>query len=376
MADKIKKFIECLIPVTACNLHCHYCYVIQNNYRNNEIPTFKYSPEHVAKALSKKRMGGVCLINICGAGETLLSKELPDVVKALLKEGHYINITTNGTLTERFEEFIKFPKELLSKLHFSFSLHYIELKNRNLLDVFFNNVNSVRNAGASILVQFNMCDEYVPYLEDIKKICIKHIGTLPQIALTRDEQSSKIKIYSKLTQKEYLKLGDPFDSPLYKFTNKNFMVKQKHYCYAGAWSFSLNLITGEVRRCYFEKMSQNWFEDIDKPISLNPVGHNCGSPYCINSSHFMALGTIPEIECPTYSELRNRQLPNGMFWQTQQMSDFLNTKLYFNNKRYLDDKKNNFIENIFSIRSESSQCLKNRHRVMTILGLKFKFKIN
>lgn len=376
MTDKIKRFIECLIPVTACNLHCHYCYVIQNNYRNNEIPKFKYSPEYIAKALSKKRMGGVCLINICGAGETLMAKELPDVVKALLKEGHYINITTNGTITKKIEEFIKFPKDLLSKLHFSFSLHYLELKNNNLLDVFFNNIKAVKEAGASILVQFNMCDEYVPYLEDIKSLCIKNIGASPQIALTRDEQSQEIKIFSKLSQEEYIKLGDSFNSPLYKFTNKNFMVKQNHFCYAGDWSFRLNLVTGEVKRCYFEPDTQNWFEHIDKPIYLNAIGHKCQLPYCINSSHFMSLGVIPDIKCSTYGELRNRQMQDGTFWQSEQMSAFLKTKLCNNNKRYIDDKKNNFIENIFSIRSESSQCLKNRHRVMTILGLKFKFKIN
>ena len=54
--DKIKRFIECIVPVTACNLRCHYCYVIQNDYRTNKIPKFEYSPEYIAKALSKKRL--------------------------------------------------------------------------------------------------------------------------------------------------------------------------------------------------------------------------------------------------------------------------------------------------------------------------------
>lgn len=135
--DKIKRFIECIVPVTACNLRCHYCYVIQNDYRTNKIPKFEYSPEYIAKALSKKRLGGTCLFNICGAGETLLPEEVVKVAYQLLNAGHYVNITTNGTITERFEEISSFPKEFCERLTFSFSFHYLELRDRNLLDVFF-----------------------------------------------------------------------------------------------------------------------------------------------------------------------------------------------------------------------------------------------
>ena len=92
---KIKRFIECLLPVTACNLKCEYCYVIQENRRSGKIPKLKYSPQHMAKALSKERLGGVCYISICGAGETLLPRYIVEIVYELLKEGHYVNITNN-----------------------------------------------------------------------------------------------------------------------------------------------------------------------------------------------------------------------------------------------------------------------------------------
>ena len=39
--EKIKRFIECLIPVTACNLRCSYCYVIQRNRNSGEMPNLK-----------------------------------------------------------------------------------------------------------------------------------------------------------------------------------------------------------------------------------------------------------------------------------------------------------------------------------------------
>lgn len=56
----IKRFFECLIPVTVCNLKCSYCYVIQRNYRNMRLAELKYTPEHIGKCLTKERLGGEC----------------------------------------------------------------------------------------------------------------------------------------------------------------------------------------------------------------------------------------------------------------------------------------------------------------------------
>ena len=127
MADKIKRFFECLIPVTACNLKCGYCYVIQRDNRKMEIPKLKYSPEKIGKGLTQERLGGVCYFSICGAGETLLPNYTVEIVKELLRNGHYVNITTNGTLTKRFDESLQLPNEHLKRLHFAFSFHYNEL---------------------------------------------------------------------------------------------------------------------------------------------------------------------------------------------------------------------------------------------------------
>ena len=104
--DKITKFIECLLPVTACNLKCSYCYIIQEGRRKQETFKLSHSPEFIAKALSKKRLGGICYISICGAGETLIPEDSTKLIKAILEEGHYVNVTTNGTLEHRFDEII------------------------------------------------------------------------------------------------------------------------------------------------------------------------------------------------------------------------------------------------------------------------------
>jgi len=186
--DKIKRFFECLIPVTVCNLKCSYCYVIQRNNRKNQIAKLKYTPEQIGAALNPERLGGICYFSICGAGEPTLQPELDQIVFNILKHGHYVNITTNGTITKNLKKIIETNKEYINNIHFAFSYHYLELEKLNLLDTFFKNVQMVRDVGASILVQINMCDDYVPYLDKIKKLCIDRTGAMPQIAATRKEE--------------------------------------------------------------------------------------------------------------------------------------------------------------------------------------------
>ena len=138
--EKIAKFFECLIPVTCCNLKCEYCYVHQQQRQLGMMPTFKYSPKQIAAAFDKERMGGACYISICGSGETLLVKEVVDIVAELVKAGHYVNITNNGTVTRELERLISSVDSFLRDRVLSFSLHYLELKKLGLLSVFAANV--------------------------------------------------------------------------------------------------------------------------------------------------------------------------------------------------------------------------------------------
>lgn len=335
MSAKIKRFIECLVPVTACNLKCEYCYVIQENRRKNEMPKFKYSPETIAEGLSKERLGGNCYISICGAGETLLPKEVLQIARLLLQEGHYINITTNGTITQRFKELESFPKEHFSRLHFAFSLHYIELVERNLLETFIENVKFVRDLGCSFVVQINLCDAYVPHWDTIRELCVEHFGAPPQVAATRLE-GDDMTLYTEFSTQEYYGIGKKMNSPLFDFTMKNFKVKRKEFCYAGDWTFLLNLCTGIMSKCYNRQGEQDVFADISKPINFEAIGTGCSCQYCINSSHFMSLGVIPQIETPTYASLRNRSEAG---WYSPVMEDALSSKLVENNKEYSPLKK-------------------------------------
>ena len=170
--SKIKRFIDCYVPTETCNLRCHYCYIAQKRKFNNKIASFNYSSDYIRKALSVERLGGICLFNICAGGETLISDEVIDVIKELLEEGHYITIVTNGTLTKKFKMIAEFPKELLKRLIFKFSFHYLELIRLNLLDTFFENVILMKNSGASITVEITPSDELEPYIDEIKEISI------------------------------------------------------------------------------------------------------------------------------------------------------------------------------------------------------------
>lgn len=334
--EKIKRFFECLLPVTVCNLECEYCYVIQSERRHMKLAELKYTPEHIARALRRERVGGTCLISICGAGETLAQKEAVDITAALLKEGHYVNITTNGTLSSRFDALIEACGKDIGKLHISFSMHYLELKKRGWMDLFFDNIQKMRRAGASILLQINPCDSYVPYIEEIKQISKEKLGAYPQAALTRTETERPFRIYTNGTEEEYLANGRRFQSPLFEFTAKNFNVKRKEFCYAGEWSGVLDLGTGILKKCYAESSGTNIFDNVDAPITFSPVGRDCKSEYCVNSSHFMSLGVIPSIKTPSYSQLRNRPEAG---WQTPQMENFLNSRLYESNRQYSSKEK-------------------------------------
>ena len=350
--EPIKCFIECLIPITACNIKCHYCYVAQRMNRSMKKAELKYPPEVMAYALRKDRLGGAAYISICGAGETLLQKEMPEIVFALLKEGHYINITTNGTISAAFKRIAELiPSELLKRINFSFSYHYIELKRTNQLQRFFDNIKYVKELGCSFVVQLNLCDEYVEHFDEIKRICLDNVGALPQLAATRDEINlhKDIRLFTKKSKEEYMQLGESFDSPLFRFTMKNFMVKRKEFCYAGQWAYVLNLSTGIMKPCYASQIRQNVFENPETPIRLTAIGCHCRSPFCMNSSHFMSMGVIPSVSTPSYGELRNRECQDGTTWYNDVMKDVLYKKISDVRSQEIDTSKmrKQYIRDVF-----------------------------
>ena len=330
--EKIAKFFECLIPVTCCNLKCEYCYVHQQQRQLGMMPTFKYSPKQIAAAFDKERMGGACYISICGSGETLLVKEVVDIVAELVKAGHYVNITNNGTVTRELERLISSVDSFLrDRVLLSFSLHYLELKKLGLLSVFAANVKKVHEAGFSIYVKLNLCESYFPVIEEIKSYCSFHFGALPQVAVTRKESAFGFRLYTDASNEEYIKIGEGFRSPRFKIELDSFNRKQTKFCYAGVWSYKADLANGWIKPCYCNGKKIDIFSDITSPLPQHPVGHKCKHRYCVNANIFYPLGVIPGVcDDLSFSDVHDR--PEAM-WLQPRMKSFLSGKLFEANPR-------------------------------------------
>lgn len=353
--DKLSRFIDVAIPVQTCNLRCPYCYIAQKGLFLEALPYFTHNAEEIGEAMSQEKLGGICFLNLCGGGETLLPPEMTDIIYELLKQGHYIAVVTNGTVTKRFEDIAKFPPEFLERLLFKFSYHYLEFRRLNLLDCFWNNVRRMRDAGASVSVELTPHDELIPYIEEMKQDCIAHAGAVCHVTVARNVQEGGVPILTEHTRKEYEDIWGSFDSEMFRFKLSTFNVKRKEFCYAGCWSAVLNLGTGIMRQCYCGGVIGNIFSN--KPIRWRPVGSNCTDPHCINSHAWLTIGNIPELkDAPGYDEMRDRTAADGSTWLTPRMRDFVSQKLYDNNECF-DEKVRRKIDRAGRIRMRIDQVL-------------------
>lgn len=357
--DKLKRYIDIYVPVEACTLRCHYCYITHHRLFANKLPKFKHSPELFRKALSKKRLGGTCLLNFCGGGETLLPPELPQYIRAVLEEGHYVSIVTNATIDRAFDEISKFPKDLLERTFFKFSYHYIQLKERKLFDKFFNNIRKVRDAGASFTLEATPSDELIPYIQEMQDLAIKEIGAVCHVTVARDEHDmSKLNILTQMSREEYKKTWSVFNSSLFNYKFSIFGEPRNEFCHAGDWTLSLDMNSGILGQCYKSIYNQNIYDNINKPLKFKAIGCHCLQPHCFNGHSWIALGTIPKLNAPTYADLRNRICKDGSEWLQPKVKTLFSQKLYENNEEYSSLKKI-LINAEMSIRESANKALRN-----------------
>lgn len=331
--DKIKRFIDCYIPTETCNLRCHYCYIAQNRKFNNKILKLKESYDNIKKAFSKERLGGTCLINLCAGGETLISDDVLPLVKILIENGHYVMIVTNGTITKRFQEISKWTDEIKSHLFIKFSFHYLELLRLNILENYFENINLMKRNKVSFTVEITPSDELIPYIDEVKKICMEKLGALCHVTIARDDRTNGIEHLSKYKFDDYKKIWGSFDSKMFDFKTSIFYQKRNEFCYAGDWSIYVNINTGVIKQCYCGKIIGNIY-DLSKPIYFQAVGKQCTLAHCYNGHAFLTLGDIPSIDGVSYADTRNRVCIDGSEWLQPQMKCIMQSRLQESNKQY------------------------------------------
>ena len=362
----VKKLIMLHVPTTVCNFRCHYCYLGQRKeaYQGMQAP-MEYTPEQVARALSVKRMGGVCFINSCADGETLLTKDIDLYFKAVVEEGHYLEIVTNLTITPMIDKILSWDKNLLKRVEFKCSFHYLELKRTKLLNVFASNVKKIWDSGASVNIEITPSDELIPYIEEVKSFSMEHFGALPHLTIARDDRTKDIVKLTQLSDEEYQEIWGQFESGFWNYKMEIFGKKQEGFCYAGLWSLYVNIANGNAKACYYKSLG-NIFEDPTKPIPYKPIGR-CPIAHCYNGHAFMTFGLIPDATEIGYGDIRNRVKEDGTEWLQPDLRVFFNTKLKDNNKQWSDVKKHIYL---FSLKTEEKIILIDRRGRKAIKRIK------
>ncbi len=339
---KIKRFIDCHVPVNLCNFKCDYCMVGQWDAFKTKYTNFEYSVDTMAYALRPERMGGICAINLCGNGETFLHPQLMGFIKLLLRDGHFVSIVTNGTVTKAIDELCNLDEEERSRVFIKFSFHYTELVGLNLLNTYFKNIHNSHKAGISFTVELVASDGNVPYIDEIKKACMENLGTLCHLTDARANTTDDIRHLTDMPIGEHIKVWGTFNSALFDYRQVTWGHDRKeHFCYGGLWSFNLNLGQGDLKQCYRSAgVVQNIFENPTEDIHYLPIGHHCRVPHCYNSHVFDCFaGVIPEISSPTYAKLRNRVLLNGDEWLKGPYKEIYSHKVCENNAPFTKERQ-------------------------------------
>lgn len=335
MQEKIHKILLINVPLSICNFRCHYCYLSQRDESYQGVqPEMLYSPEQVGYALRQERLGGLAFCNICADGETLLLKNLDKYVKAIVQEGHYVEIVSNMTITSMIQKILSLDKELLKHIEFKCSFHFLELKKRNLLQTFADNINLVWESGCSANIEITPTDELIPYIDEIKEFSMKNFKAYPHFTIARNDKTKGIDYLTNTTPKEYIDTWKQFESDFFDFKTSIFGVKQENFCYAGKWSAYINLATGNAKQCYCGFSLGNVFSNPDSPFPEMPVG-KCNLAHCYNGHALLSLGLIPENNISyKYGDIRDREKMDGTRFLQPDIKSFFNGQLIETNKEY------------------------------------------
>lgn len=345
----IYRFINTNIPAKGCNLRCEYCYIRQHGDEETlEIDEtkklFSYSTPHMLRALRAERMGGVCMFNISGTGETLLNPEIFPLVSGLLAEGHYVALISNCTITKVIGQFADMPQEYRHRLFFKASFHYRELKRRGLLDTYVRNIRLMKERQIAFSVEIVSNDYVLEELDELKEFCIQNFGALPHVLAGRDEavKGTFPKYETKLSEQEFREVWSSFDSDLFRYQDTDYALPHNdEFCYAGVYTGSLDLETGDFTPCPGGKKLTNFFENIEEPIRFTPVGA-CPFSYCFCGFFLHVLAGVarekyePKVK---FFQFRDRQCADGSTWLTPSVREVFSHRCAEYHKDFDADKK-------------------------------------
>jgi hypothetical protein len=233
------------------------------------------------------------------------------------------------------------------------------------METFIDNVKKIAMSNCSYTVEVTPTDELIPYIHEIKEICISNFGAPCHITIARDDRTDGIDLLSKYTIDGFYDIWKVFDSPQLELKKKLYSVKRNEFCYAGAWSYYLNLNTGDYWQCYQGKKLGNIYENTSQPLADEPVGCHCPFPYCYNGHSFLALGVIPEINEFTYADVRDRNVGKDNEWLKPQMRDLFESRLCESNLGYSAEQKYDLQNKWFDEKFEEQENL-HRERLYKI----------
>jgi len=281
----IKYYINASVRTSGCNLKCDYCYLAHAGYKNDKgTRALRYPLEQVLQAFSKERLGGTCYITLIGDGETFLPNDIEALIMGLLEAGHYISITTNGTISNKIKNIVEWAKQngKERRISFTLSLHYLELQRLGLLDAFAELVWYLKLNKISFTISLTMGELYIPIVEEIKEYCDIRLEVMPAVNFARDKKlDGTIDILSgRYSKDEYYNAVKKMESEGFEYRWKDYAERPKGFCYAGSWFFEVDLTRGLCTQCFGNDANKfNFYENISEELPLEPVGYRCKLPY-------------------------------------------------------------------------------------------------
>lgn len=331
--DLIVRHLDIAYMAYPCNLRCHYCYVGQHateEERRRIMPT-KYDVTALEKALNRKRMGGTCIVTYCATGETLLLPQSIEYIKAILRAGHFVHISTNLTISKHIEELIALPQEMRERIFFKASFQYLELKRKNMLDRYAENCHKIWDAGMSCSPELIPNDELIPYIPEVKSWSLEHLGALPHLNIPRDELAAGIKLLSKYPIVEFARIWESFYSELFRFKTELWEKPISNFCYAGKFSLFVMLNTGDMYSCHSGSRIGNFFEG-DSLKTRAVVA--CPHQHCYISHAWLGFGACPAVRGTTYLLERDRVMSDGRHWVSERCRHAFRQRVCDNNELY------------------------------------------